>query len=274
MWVIKNNVEFCVQSLFDVKMLEKYTKKSKKVCNIHIKIDTGMHRLGIHTHRELKRIVNFVNKSPYLTIAGICTHMGGNDSNNLHRTKSQFIKFNNLIDRCELNNIPTHIANTETFLSNNIYGLNFARIGIGMYGYGHNKLKPVMSVYAKILNISHIKKDEIIGYGCKNIAKKDLKIAVLNIGYAQGLMRNYYKKGYVLINGKRAKIIANICMDMTIVDISNIKNVKIGNYAVILGKSKNKQITALDIAQKCKTIEYEILTNFNLINCTKYINQT
>lgn len=265
---IKHNIEFTIQSSFESKLIEKYAKKNKKICKIHIKIDTGMHRLGLHTNRELKKIVNFIKNSCWLELAGVCSHMGGDENGN--RTKAQFIKFNEILNECNLFNIPKHIANTETLFLNDIYGLNIARVGIGLYGYGNKDLQPVMGVFAKILHISHIKAGEFAGYGTNFVAKKNMRIAVLNIGYAQGFMRIYAKRGYVLINGKKAKIIANICMDMTIVDISNIKNVKIGDYAVILGKSKNKEITAKDIAKKCKTIEYEILTNFNLITCTKY----
>jgi len=127
---------------------------------------------------------------------------------------------------------------------------------------------PCMSVYAKIIATHNANKGEFLGYGSEHKLKQNKKIAVVDIGYADGLPRNYSKSGKVLINGCSCQIIANICMNMTIVDISNV-DCNVGDTVTILGNNGKFTITAQDIASACNTIPYEILTNFSKLKNKK-----
>ncbi len=263
---IENDIDLGVFCKKDIIKIAKNVKNSTKICKIHIKIDSGMHRLGFEKCCQFCDTLNFLKGNSNIEITGVFTHIGSGKGK---RTQAQLTKFNafckNISKKCII-----HYANSETAFYSKQKQNEMARVGLALYGYGNfPNLKPVMSVYSRIINISFVKRGKYIGYGNKHKTHSDKMIAVLGIGYADGLMRVYSKKGYVLINGKKAKIIANICMSMTIVDITKIKGVKLGDYAVVLGKSGNLEITANQIAKKCGTIPYEILTNFNSISCTK-----
>ena len=155
------------------------------------------------------------------------------------------------------------------------------RLGIVLYGgleinydpvqYGESKgdreyktkfmFKPSISIKSKIIAINNVKKGECVGY-CKNyIAKKNMVVATIPLGYADGIFRNFSKKGKVLINGKKCKVVGNICMDMFMVDITNIK-AKIFDEVILIGKDKlGNTITLNEFASYCDTISYEVLTN-------------
>jgi len=262
---INKNIDFSVFCKKDVQKIVKKVKNAYQKCNIHIKINSGMHRLGISKYSELVEILKIIQQNPLINLVGIFTHIG---SGKCKRTEKQLQIFKDFCKDIPPNTIQ-HYANSETAFNYPLLSSQMARVGIALYGYGiFPNLKPVMSVYAKVINISTVAKGNFIGYEDKHRAKRNMQLAVLSIGYANGLMRCYEKKGWVIINNNKAKIVANICMSMTIVDVSNIK-IKIGDWAIILGKSNDLQITAEDIAKKCKTISYEILTNFGDIPCTK-----
>lgn len=257
---IENEIEFFVSSNYELKLLSEIAKKVGKIAKIHLKIDTGMHRLGFSRFRSFKKAISIIKNSQNLHLSAICSHNGGDSA---ERTSNQFIKFKKFAKLAPC--VDMHIANTQTFFNFPCMHLNISRIGIGLYGYENKNLKPVLSIKAKIVNILNVKIGAYVGYGTEHIAKNDMKIAVVSIGYADGLNRIYAKQGYFIVNGKKAKIIANICMNMTMIDISKIKDVSIGDYATVLGSDGNIEISAYTIAKKCKTIEYEILTNFSHI---------
>ncbi|MBQ7977970.1 MAG: alanine racemase, partial [Clostridia bacterium] len=129
--------------------------------------------------------------------------------------------------------------------------------------YNFPNTLPILNIKARVVAINHIKKGDYIGYTNQNKATKDITTATLSIGYADGLPRLWAKRGYCIINGKKCPIVGNICMNMTIVLVD--KNVKVNDYATIIGKDGDLELTATEIAKQCKTIEYEILTNFKKI---------
>ncbi len=263
---LDRKIEFSVFCKKDLIKIAKKRKNSTQKCFIHIKLNTGMNRLGVSEQSELLEMLELINQNKNIVLSGIFTHMGSGKGKRTDEQLAIFYKFCKAVPPT----VPQHFANSEVALTYQLTPTQMARVGISLYGYGNfPNLLPVMSVSAKIINISCVSKGEYVGYGKKHKAKRDMRIAVINIGYADGLMRCYEKKGWVIIKNKKAKIIANICMNMTIVDISHIEKVKKGDWAIILGKSDNLKITAEDIAKKCGTISYEILTNFNNIPCTK-----
>lgn len=254
---------FCDEDVLNAK---KASLKTQKNCNLHIKINSGMNRMGISTLTDFLRIQNQIKKCKLLKLKGIFTHCGSGKGK---RTDKQLENFDKILIHSK-KNILSHYANTSISSFCVPKQNQMARIGIAFFGYGPFKnLKPVLSVFAKVVNVLNVSKGEFVGYGNKHKTKENKTLAVLAIGYANGLMRCYSKKGFVLLHGKKAKIVADICMNMTIVDVSQIPKTKVGDYATILGENENQKITATDIAKKCNTIPYEILTNFSAIPLTK-----
>ncbi|MBR1925489.1 MAG: alanine racemase [Clostridia bacterium] len=254
----KNDIMLSLSNKNQLKILENFLKSSKKPIKVHLKLDTGMNRLGIKNCYDFCDIKNKILKNKNIKLVGAFTHIGGGKK----RTEKQKEKFFKMCESLP-QNIITHYQ-SSSLLKDEFKKSQMARIGLMIYGYGDKNLKPVMSVLAKIIHIQNVKKGEYIGYGTKHKAKKDLTYGVISIGYSDGLMRTYSKKGYVLVNGKKAKFCANICMNLSIINLSNIK-ANVGDYATVLDSKLNAEI----IAKKCKTISYEILTNFRNIKCTK-----
>ncbi len=248
----QNNIHlavFCKKQLYNI---QKYVAKYQKNVCLHLKIDSGMNRLGFKTMDEIKKALDIIDKTPHIKLSGIFTHFGGGIA---ERTTAQKRRFKSVLE--EINkNVLMHYK-SSSYIDDIINENEMLRCGLAIYGYGNPNLKPILSIKTKIIFVGKAKKGEYIGYGTDNPAKKDITYAVLAIGYADGLMRNYAKKGYVIINGKKAKICASICMNMTIVDITGI-SAKVGDYATIM----DEKLNANEIAKMTNTIPYEVLTNF------------
>ena len=138
------------------------------------------------------------------------------------------------------------------------FNYDMIRVGIGLYGYENINVRPIMQIFSKVLDIKEIKKSEFLGYNYEFKAKKDTKIAVLSIGYGDGFSKAMEDE-FVIIKGKRCKIIGSICMDACFVEIDNI-DLKIGDYVEVMWNVER-------LAKKLNTISYEILTNFSKTRC-------
>ncbi len=258
---IKLGIEITVSSIDELTQLQKTAQKLNKQALIHLKVNTGMNRIGIDCTNSMRKILNILPNLPNIKLVGIYSHLG--EGENLKRTNLQIEKFNNFLAYIP-DGITKHLCNS-TFYLNKSSCYDMVRVGIGLYGYDFPDVNPCLQIDARIVEIKSINKGDYIGYGNKHKAKRNMKIATLSIGYGEGLIRQWANGGYVLINGKKAKFCANICMDMSMVDITEI-DANINDYATILGKNGNNEITANAIAKVCNTIPYEILTNFKKIN--------
>lgn len=261
-----------IQTVVDypyARALNTYGKKIK----VHIKIDTGMHRLGIR-HEKIDEVC-MIFQCSNLKVEGAYTHLCADDTAEADKkfTLTQGEAFYSVI--AQLNRRGYRCPKVHLQASNGLLNYpeltgNYARIGIAIYGvhstpshkdHGAVQLSPVLSVMARIAAIKDLLKGEGAGYGLKYTANQDRKIAVLTIGYADGLPRALScGVGNVLINGSKAPIIGRICMDQTLVDITDIPNVKQGDIAIIIGQSGENEITALDVAEQTDTISNEILS--------------
>lgn len=256
---IKLGVIFSASNLQELQTLEDFASKQNMAVSFHLKLNTGMNRLGAKTEAEVQEILAFLPNCPHLNLVGVFSHIS--DGKNQKRTRKQAENFEKLTSALPAN-IQKHLL-SSIFSDYHDLCFDMVRSGISLYGYAQNT-QPCLQIEARIVGIQTVKKGEYIGYGSKHRATRNGKIAILAIGYGEGLPRLWAKKGYVLINGKKARFCANICMDMSIVDITRI-DAKINDYAVILGSSCAQKITATEIARACKTIPYEILTNFKKI---------
>lgn len=232
--------------------------KSSSIKRIHLKFDTGMNRLGFRKE-DLKNIKRLISD---FYVEGIMTHFPSADIDpNL--TTRQIDEFRDILHQLRIDPRYIHIQNSAGIVYRCEYCTN-VRVGLAMYGEKPYlnfpvKLKNVMSVYSKIISIKRVKKGEKISYCGSYVAQRDMNIGVVSFGYADGLPRALSNKGYLLINGKRANIVGNITMDMTMVDITDIDDVKVGDTVTIVGIDLGQSISFTDIANLSFTIPYEIM---------------
>lgn len=250
--------------------LKRYGRK----VHVHVGIDTGMHRLGERCE-NIARICQ-IFKIDNLIIDGIMTHLSADEKASGREkefTDHQAAKFFHVINELEKRGIPCppiHLQASYGILNYPHLAGDYARVGIGLYGMlgtlsdtlaWKESLSPVLSLKTRIALVKEILAGESAGYGLAFTAERRMRIAVLTIGYADGLPRSLSNgRGAVLIHGKKAAVIGNICMDQTLVDISDIADVKAGDAAVVIGRSGRLEITACDLASQAGTITNEILS--------------
>lgn len=239
----------------------------------HIKIDTGMHRLGF-TCEDIEKIKNTFSMK-HIKVCGIFTHLCSSDS--LDETEQSFTRMQianlyNVIEMLEKDGITIpkiHIQSSYGLLNYPELNCDYARVGISLYGVSsvfndetklHIDLRPVLALKARVILLRDIQKGESVGYGRTFVAEKDSRLAILPIGYADGFPRNLSnEKSYVLISGQKAPVVGRICMDQFVVDVTDIPNVKVGMTATLIGKDGEKEITAPMVAEKADSISNELL---------------
>ena len=289
-YAIRNNIELTVfnfsQLLDYLKILDEFFENM--TLKIHIKVNSGMNRLGFDENEilELVKIVkkyNLNNKSKNrLEIISIFSHIS--DAENQAETEKQVEKYEKILKIFSQNNVRYRYSHLQAspllFKYGKKYNYDFARIGMALYGMEPLStdvgLLDVITVKSKIINIRNVKKNDKVSYGSKGIVKHDSKIGIVAIGYAHGLQKQIENSGeaYILVNGQKAKIIGEICMDMIFVDLTNIENVKMNDEVVIIGSQENaengivKKITLRQMARWAKTIQDDVLTKFGGIKKT------
>lgn len=248
-------------------------KEYKKEIRVHLGIDTGMHRLGERAEHidEIIKLWNIKN----LHIEGIFSHLCVADSlkiEDIAYTKEQIQKFNQVIDSLKKAGKPdfgTHLQSSYGVLNYPECQYDYVRLGISLYGVLSENgdktkinlaLTPVLSLKSRISCIKQLKEGEKAGYGLEFEAKEDGKIAVISIGYADGIPRNLSPQSYVLCHGKKAFVVGRICMDQMLIDVTNIADAKPNDEVVIIGTQEEECITAQMVANWSGTISNEILS--------------
>lgn len=255
--------------VYNFRMLEAFIKEAKirGINNypIHIKLDTGMHRLGF-TEEDVPQLTKLINSQSGLRIVSIFSHLAASESWNFDDfTTEQITTFKNIAGQIEEKlNYPVmkHILNSAGIERFPDHQMDMVRLGISLYGVsasGLSGLKNVCSMKTTILQIKHIKAGETVGYGRRGIISTDTTIATIRIGYADGLSRRFGNGvGSVIVNGQKAPYVGNICMDLSMIDITGL-DVKEGDKVTIFGEN----MTVIDLAKKIETIPYEILTSIS-----------
>jgi len=253
-----------------VNFLAKAADKRGVRAKVHIKVDTGMGRIGVW-HEKADEFVRDVSRNPNVEIEGVCSHFATSDEKNLDFAKMQLKYFNCFLEK--IKDLPIkfkHISNTGGIFNLPDSHLNMVRPGLSIYGVspsefvnGNEKLKPVLSLMTKIAFLKKVSPGRTLSYGRTFKTKKEIRVATLPIGYGDGYPRLLSNKGHVLIKGKKARILGAVTMDQIMVDVTDIKGVKVEDVAVLIGKQGREKITATEVAQMAGTIPYEIFTSVN-----------
>ena len=268
--MVENDITTTIRSLDVAHSLVTAARRRNKVAKIWIKVDTGMHRLGLNSG-EVLFFIKKLQDLPNIEIEGIFTHFADADNTDLEFTRKQLTIFNNLLDELSKEgiNVPIKsIANTAgTFALPDSY-LDLVRIGIGLYGYDKlnaaKDLIPTLSFKTEIVQITDIGIGETVGYGRTFIAKKPTQVATIAVGYGDGFRRSPKNWGEVLISGQKAPLIGRVSMDQAAVDITELSgNIRRGDEVVLIGKSGNLEITAEEVADNLDTSVYEVLTGIS-----------
>lgn len=241
--------------------------------HIHIKIDSGMHRLG-EDYQDISHIKKIYQLS-YLHVTGVFSHLCVADSQSkkdILFTKKQFSHFHKTINQLQLAGLnvgKVHMQSSYGLLNYNEEQFDFARIGISLYGVqssfddyikNHLALKPILSIQSRIVCIHQIKKGAFIGYGRSYQMQHNSMVAVVPIGYADGLPRHLSSHQDVLIHGQRAPIIGKICMDQLMIDVTHIHNIHVNDIVTIVGGNGNQIIHIEEISKNAQTISNEVLS--------------
>lgn len=265
-----NNISF---TLFDVDNARECSENLGKELKLsaHIKVDTGMGRIGLTPDDEglevVKEMMNFEN----IEFTGIFSHFARADmADEAEYTKLQLEKFLNFCDRVDLvKKVPLrHISNSAGATRFKEAALSMVRLGKIMYGPLMSdeeekkfELKPALSLLSMVSYVKTIPSKTPISYGGTFVSDKEMKVATVPVGYGDGYKWALSGKGYVLINGKKAHILGRVCMDQFMVDVSDIENVKRYDIVTLIGKDGNEEITADEIGEMTESFGYEILCN-------------
>ena len=253
-------------------MIEKLSEsgfKQNKIVKVHLKVDTGMGRIGIFPNH----ILNFIKKIKVLKnveIEGILTHFSVADEKDKSYTEKQFGKFIEVLTFLEKEGIRIpikHVGNSATVLDLPHMWLDLVRPGISVYGLYPSRevqktvrLIPAHSFKTRIVFLKELPAGEYIGYGRTYITRqKRTVVASLPVGYADGYNRLLSNQGEVLVRGRRFPVIGRVCMDQTMIDVTNLPQVEIGDEVVLWGRQEQEEIKIEEIANKIKTINYEVI---------------
>lgn len=264
--IIKYNLSVSVSNIELLEKLNNEAEKHSKLIKIHIKIDTGMGRLGFTEDNIYDNIQIIKNNFNNIIIDGIYTHLSCADSDENYTLK-QLEKFDNILNK--LQNLGfkfnyIHALNSYGILRYNKYQFTHVRPGMLLYGYleenCNGNIKSILTLKSPVLRIQEFNNDSKISYNGSYTAKKGSKIATIGIGYADGLPRNVSNNYYVHIGNEKAKIVGNICMDMCMLDITNIKSkINVGDFVTVIRDSEDVE----KISKLSNTISYEIISKLS-----------
>jgi len=239
------------------------------VARVHVKVDTGMGRLGLLPD-EVLPFLERVATLPNLEVDGLFTHLAAADAEDLTYTRHQLAVFERVIESLRVAGLlplRIHVANSAAILRLPSSHYNMVRLGIAMYGLNPSAavpcpsgFRPALSFKCEVAQVKELPAGTAIGYGCTYRTGRPSRIAVIPVGYADGFRRSPRHWGYVLVRGERAPIVGQVCMDQTMIDVTDIPGVRRGDEVILIGAQGNKSITAEQVAKRLGTINYEVVS--------------
>jgi alanine racemase len=265
--IVKEDIIPAVFQVSQAQVLSEAAVRQDKTARLHIKVDTGMNRIGFR-ETDLEEIME-ISALPNLFVEGIFTHFASSDSRDLSYAREQLKRFQAFYDKLKTAGLTIpirHAANSAAIIQFPESHFELVRPGISLYGLtpssqigGSVGLEPIMSWKAKVSHIKSIKTGETVSYGRTFQAAYPTRVATIPVGYADGLRRALSNQGEMLVQGARAMMIGRVCMDQTMLEVTKIPGVQVGDVVTILGKDGYEQITATEMAEWIGTISYEVV---------------
>ncbi|MCM8710176.1 alanine racemase [Clostridium sp. SYSU_GA19001] len=267
--LLRYDIEQTVYSFELAKEISDLARKKHKTAKIHIALDTGMGRIGFLPDEKSLEEVYKISKLPNIIIEGLYSHFSTADEKDKSYAEIQLNKYNDFYDKLVklgVNIKIRHIANSAAIIDMPETHFEAVRPGIIQYGYYPSQevfkdkidLKPVMSLKTNIVHIKNLPAGEYISYGRKFQTSRESIIATLPVGYADGYTRLLFEKAKVIVKGSFVPVVGRICMDQCMVDITDIKDVKLGDEVILMGEQGDLKFTAEDIGNLLGTINYEV----------------
>ena len=259
-----------IYSLDMAKAFDAAAAKAGKVANIHIKIDTGMSRIGFLPGEESLDEIEKIHELRHLRIQGMFTHFACADMRDKTHVGHQIEKFHQMIDGVRQREIPVeifHCSNSASIMELPSEHMNLVRAGIILYGlYPSNEmeekrlpLKPVMSLYSHIVHVKEVPEGVTVGYGATYVTGRPTRIATVPVGYADGYPRSLSNRASVLLHGRRVPIIGRVCMDQFMVDVTDMPQVSVGDVVTLIGQDGEEILSVEEISEMAGSFNYEFV---------------
>ena len=268
--LVEQEIRYTVSEWKEVEILSKIAQKLGKNAYVHIKMDTGMGRIGLRFAEEILTLAQKIETLPNIVIEGIFTHMATADMADKTKAKEQIRMFKEMLQLLENNGIYIpirHCSNSAGIIDLKEANIDMVRAGIALYGLYPSEevnkenvcLTPALELKSIVSYLKTVPKGSPIGYGATFVTQKETKVATVSIGYGDGYPRALSNKGYALVRGKKAPIIGRICMDQFMMDVSDIPEIQQGDTVTLIGKDQNEQITVEELAELAGTFNYEFV---------------
>lgn len=268
--LVEQEIRYTVSEWKEVEILSKIAQKLGKNAYVHIKMDTGMGRIGLRFAEEILTLAQKIETFPNIVIEGIFTHMATADMADKTKAKEQIRMFKEMLQLLENNGIYIpirHCSNSAGIIDLKEANIDMVRAGIALYGLYPSEevnkenvcLTPALELKSIVSYLKTVPKGSPIGYGATFVTQKETKVATVSIGYGDGYPRALSNKGYALVRGKKAPIIGRICMDQFMMDVSDIPEIQQGDTVTLIGKDQNEQITVEELAELAGTFNYEFV---------------
>lgn len=247
----------------EVAWIEHACVSAERSAQAHLKLDTGMGRIGARTPEQVQQVLDAIRNAPHVTLSGVYTHFADADGDDASYSKMQMARFDTLC-RGLPEHLLRHAAASAAMLRFPEGRYDMVRAGIILYGCpawqeSRLSLEPAMTWKAEVTYVKWIEPGECVSYGCTFRAERSTQVATLAVGYADGYHRALSGRGCVLLHGRRCPILGRVCMDQTMVDVTGVPDVKPGDEAVLMGRDGDAELPADELAAMCDTISYEML---------------
>ncbi|MCQ2512050.1 MAG: alanine racemase [Lachnospiraceae bacterium] len=279
---IQNDIRLTVYDLDMAKKVSRSAVKVGKTAKIHLKINTGMNRIGFKPTPENLEVIKKISKLKNIEIEGVFTHFHSADEKSLSSSYDQEVLFKEYTDAIEAMGIHIpikHCSNSAATIRMKNANYNMVRMGIIIYGLYPSKyvkqmkLQPAMTLKSHITALKTLQKGDTVGYGATFTAQHKMQLATVSVGYADGYMRNLKNKGKVLVRGQICKIVGSVCMDQIMIDVSKVSNVKVHDEVILVGKVKDKEISMEEVAELAGTINYEFACGITKRVSRRYLSK-
>ena len=279
--VVENNLN---PVFFDLSVAETIAEECKRLgkrASIHVKVDTGMGRLGV-PHKDLVPFLERVQSFESLDVGGLLSHLSSADDADRSFTETQIRKFKQTIEKGRSLGLPlplNSLANSAGVLAHRESHFDLVRPGIMLYGglpspdfESPVSLKPVMTFKGVVLQVRDMRAGVPISYSRTYHTRGNQRIAVTSAGYGDGLPRNLSNRGEVLVRGKKARIVGRVCMNLTMADVTDLSDVQPGDEVVFLGCQEGECLTGDDVARQAETISYEVFCSIGQRSTRNYVS--